>query len=864
VTSKHQLTFSWNYRHNWQAGARRLPVPDTSRTNPYRLGYFVWAASLQSTITGRMVNEFRYGTQHSGDSNASAAYGPYYTYNGQPLRIGGNLPFGGLVPYIDQPNTTGRHFITTAYDTLTWSRGEHNITMGASYRRTDWHDISEVFPVPTYSTGTPSGDPLGISSIFNATTMPGDVSTDFGSATNLYNMLTGRISRANFTKVVNFDTLAYDGFQNHTWTRSHMGGVYIQDRWRIKPNLTLNYGLRWEVQGEMFDVMGIIASPDMASMLGPSTGLFNPGTMSSNTNPTLQVGRQVFKPDYNNIAPNFGFAWNPMDKGWLGKFLGGSKTVFRGSYSISFYDEGTQMFAANLGGNAGKTIGANIIPGQSVLPAFYTLSDAVTNPVNVNSFTWNTTSYAKTINQADQTFSGGFSGMDPNLRAPYTVNWNFGIQRELMKNTVLEVKYVGTVGRGAWRTSNLNEVNIFENGFLQEFKNAQTNQAINLANNKGTTFINNGLPGQSALPIFDAAFGPRGGVAAIAASSGYSSTSFNTALQNGTAGSLANTLATNQVYVCRMFGNSFSPCTRIDPKYNAAGTLPINFFLPNPFVAGGIGYVEGTGWNSYHGMQVQLRKRYSQGVDWTVNYTWSKSLTNLPADNATQSLDWTTRRDLDRDVRVSQFDIRHVLQTFGSWELPFGSQRKLNFKNKYIDYAIGNFNLGSILVFSTGAPVQLTGGGFATVNNSNNGGTNGVILAPGVTLDQIQTMFDAARVRLTGRAGATDTQRLAVEAGLVGSDGRANPQYLLPNTTPGSFGQLLFLRDKNSFSWNASLTKNFNLFEKAKVQFQMSVNNVLNHPSWGMGGTSVYSTSFGVVGSPGGNRSMTMRLTASF
>jgi hypothetical protein len=97
--------------------------------------------------------------------------------------------------------------------------------------------------------------------------------------------------------------------------------------------------------------------------------------------------------------------------------------------------------------------------------------------------------------------------MDPNLRAPYTINWNFGIQRELMKNTVLEVKNVGTVGHGAWRTSNINEVNIFENGFLQEFKNAQANLTINQANSKGNTFINNGLPGQFALLIFDAAFG---------------------------------------------------------------------------------------------------------------------------------------------------------------------------------------------------------------------------------------------------------------------------------------------------------------------------------------------------------------------
>src|SRR5215467_1066308 len=60
-TPKEQITFTWNYRHNWQAGERRLPVPDISRTNPFRLGYFVWSGALQSTFTPNIFNEFRYG-----------------------------------------------------------------------------------------------------------------------------------------------------------------------------------------------------------------------------------------------------------------------------------------------------------------------------------------------------------------------------------------------------------------------------------------------------------------------------------------------------------------------------------------------------------------------------------------------------------------------------------------------------------------------------------------------------------------------------------------------------------------------------------------------------------------------------------
>jgi hypothetical protein len=875
VTPTEQLTFSWNYYHSWQVGARRLPVPDVNRTNPFRLGYFVWNVALQSTLTSHTLNEFRYGVQHSGDSNASSssAYGPYFTYNNQPLRIGGSLPFGPLVPYIDQQNTTGRHFITTAYDTLTLIRRQHTITVGGSFRRTDWKDTGEVFPIPTYNLGTPSGDQLP-GSLFTAANLPGIVSTNIGNnseAASLYNTLTGRIAQSNFTRVVNPDTYKYDGFINYTWTRSLMGGAYVQDSWRATRNLTLNYGVRWEVQGNMFDVKSLTAIPDYASLLGPSTGLFSPGKLSGNNDPTVAVGRDAYNPDYKNFAPNFGFAWRPKkDDGILGKLLGGDKTVFRGYAGITYYDEGTQMFAGNLGPNAGKTIGANLIAGQGVLPSFYTLSDAVANPVTPAAFTFaNGTTYQTTIHQADQTFARNINGMNPNLRAPYTDNWSFGVQRSLTRSSVLEVRYVGNQSHRSWRTSNLNEINIFENGFLQEFKNAQANLTINQANGKGATFANNGLPGQAGLPIFDAAFGPRGTVPAIAAGSGYGNATFISQLQNGEAGGLANTLATNQNYVCRMFGNSFSPCLRVPPAanqaYGAPGAYPINFFMLNPYVSGRMTMVDDSGWNDYNGLQVQFRQRFSRGFTWTANYTWSHAMSNLARDTAQQDLDWTTLRNQSLDRRPSSFDIRHTVQMFGTYDLPIGKDKRLDIRNKLLDSIVGGWTLGSIVVFNTGLPVQLTGGGFQTVNTSSNPSSSaGVFLAPGVTLAQIQDAFQADRQRLTGRAGTTDLQRLAVDSALVGADGRANPNYLVVNRTPGTFAPALFIRDKNTFSWNASMVKNFKISERMKFQLYAGANNVLNHPSWGLANTNIFSTTFGVTGAPSGNRSMNLRGTLSF
>ncbi len=873
ITPKEQLTFTWNYWHNWQPGAKRLPVPDINRTNPFRLGYFVWSAALQSTLSSKTFNEFRYGVQHSGDTNRRAEYGLYYQYNDIPLRIGATLPFGPTVPFIDQANTTGRHFITTIQDTLTLNRGQHNITAGGSYRNTDWKDIGQTFPVPTYGTGTPSGDPLQVSTAYTAATLPGINSTELPNPLALYNLLTGRVSTANFTKVVNPDTFKYDGFQNYTWTNSQMGGAFVQDRWRIKPTVTLNYGMRWEVQGPMHDVKGLAASPDLASIFGPSTQLFTPGALSGNNNPTLTVGRVPYGTDWKNFAPNLGVAWNPKaTSGLLGKLLGDSKTVVRAYFGLIVYDEGTQFFAANIGPNAGKTVSATtLIPGQAgqtSLPAFYTLSDIISNPLSVSSFAFSTTEYKKVFNLADSTFDGRpISGIDPTLRAPYTENYHLGIERQLWNNSALEVRYVGNQSHLSWRTSNLNEVNIFENGFLQEFKNAQNNLAINAAGGVNS-FQNLGRAGQTALPIFDAAFGARGSLGAIAAGSGYASNGFITNLQNGEAGALANTLATNQNYVCRMFGSSFSPCGRVQPTANAPGPYPINFFLLNPFVAGRFTYVDDTGWSNYNGLQVQFRQRFNHGTSWTTNYTWSKSLTNLARDTAQQDLDFVTLRDIGRSRRVSPFDVRHVLQTFGTYELPVGRGRWLPLNNSVLNGIVGGWTMGSVFILQTGTPIQLTGGTFQTVNTTTGIG-NGVRLAPGVTLDQIRDLFGVDRTRLTGRAGATDLQRLAVDPKLIGPDGRANPQFLVPNTTPGDFGQTLFLRDRNTFNWNLSMTKNFSVAERGRLTLFAGLNNVLNHPRWAFPNADAFSTSFGVVngqtaGVITGARTINLRATLTF
>jgi hypothetical protein len=109
-------------------------------------------------------------------------------------------------------------------------------------------------------------------------------------------------------------------------------------------------------------------------------------------------------------------------------------------------------------------------------------------------------------------------------------NWTVAVQRQLPGNTILEVRYAGNKSTHMWHYQNVSETNIYENGFLKEFQNAQNNLAIanglTLAQLTAlpaprltvNSFANTGLPGQVPLPIFQQAFGANGSNPALSAS----------------------------------------------------------------------------------------------------------------------------------------------------------------------------------------------------------------------------------------------------------------------------------------------------------------------------------------------------------
>jgi hypothetical protein len=857
---------SWNLYSQDDQGRRQWPLPDIPVQYLFHASWWITSSGVNWAVSPRTHNEFRYGIQHSGDTTPNRGvefYAPNGLVNGRPARFtyGSVFAPNSLQNMVqDAAPITGRHYITTIYDTLTLLRGNHSVRLGGSFRQTDWRDTSLDAPgssgilgFPRYTLGCATGDPAF--SIFNATTMPGFANADQASACDLYAMLTGRLTRVQTGRGADAATGQFSDFvYRENWTSSSMGGVYAQDSWRATPSLTLNYGLRWEFAGAPHSHTGIATFPDLANLLGPSTEPFQPGALNGVANPVLQRGTVAAKADLVNPAPRAGFAWTPnFAGGFLGRLFGtGPASVIRGGYDLTYYDEGTNMFASTSGNNPGQGQSLDLRPGfpgfapggltlQSALPPFVVFPPTYSDTYPQSLFTFGTTN---------------FRTMKDDLRTPYVQSWNVGVQRELAKNTVVEMRYVGNRGSRVWRTYSLNEVNIFENGFVQEFKNAQRNLSINQAAGV-TSFANRGLPGQVPLPIFEAAFGARGSQAAVAAASGFTNGGFITSLQQGTAGTLAGNLASNSTYFCRMVGSTFGPCASLG--FDAAGSYPINVFQVNPYAIGGaLELVDDGSYTKYHALQMQFRRRYTQGVSIDVNYTLGKSWADIWADNATQTVNYRTLRDKSFDSQVSPFDVRHVLQAYGTLDLPFGKGRRVPVDNAVLDAIVGGWTVGGILTFQSGTPFRLTSGRMTV-----NGEDAGVVLKNGLTVDDLQRMVDISP--------GPGFNRYWIDPKLVGADGRANPQFLDVPTTPGEFGQIVYLYGKNNWNLDASLNKAVRITSGVTFTVHLTATNVLNHPIWSSPGflqqTSIQSITFGQSTQPVNNgtpRNLHLRGTVTF
>jgi hypothetical protein len=871
VSQKLRMNLAVNMTTQTTTGSYTPNFPGSSyagQGGSYHTRSYTAAYGIDYTITPNLINQFKAGYLYNMHQYAVDAK-PYYASSPTiywDLDSYGSYNMSGDVFTLP---TTNYYPVFNVSDSMSWQKGAHAVKLGFSGYREQDHYWNPPAGFNNIYLGMASGDPAANAFDTSAGgSLPLADNNTLAEAQQFYSTLTGRISYVGGSYAYDQKSGSYaNGISAYNLDeRQTAWGLFAQDSWKFRRNLTLNYGLRWDFTGDNYDLTGAYHSLSEASIYGPSgiNNLFNPGIFTGISHPTIDARQHAYAPWHLTPQPSFGFTWNPDEpKGWLSKLVGNNQTVVRGGFSLRRYTMPQQFYWNNASAYGAffyqsfylepNTTGA----AGTYTPGSLSLGDTLP------AFGLSPASYQKSEALADFTFTNSLSmtGMDPHIKQPYTQSWNIGIERQL-GHGALEIRYNGNRSLHQWLAINPNEVNIFENGFLDEFKKAQANYKANVADGV-SSFAYRGLTGQSKLPTFDAAFtGEAKGSDGKA--SDYTYSSFLTYIKTGQAGAMASTLSGvngTTTYFCNLVGVSFSPCSTNAGSTSSGAGYATNFFQANPYAAGqSTSYMTAAGYSSYHALQVDYRLQNWKGLSFDANYTYGKTL----GIGSTRS--WTaggdnlmTLRNMHRSYGPTPYDIRQVFHWNGTYDLPLGKGKAFLGSNRIVSRVVSDWTVGSILTLQSGAPQQLYGG-YATYNDYADGG----VTLSGVTRKQLQKSVGVHRVAGKSYAQIIDPKYLKSK-----TSGGANTTYINSNTTPGTIGDVIFLYGPHAFYHDVSLSKSVAVHDTMRFRLQGEFLNVWNHPVFGstpssMSSGYVQSNSFGLAGVTNTPRRVEIRANFEF
>ena len=626
----------------------------------------------------------------------------------------------------------------------------------------------------------------------------------------------GRVTGVTSSAVLGEQSRTYG--PNFAVDRDHMRefALYIQDTWHATPNLTVSAGLRFDRQGAVQNLDNLYTRPGFAGLYGVSGvgNLFNPGVLAGSV-PVFSLvpsGVGGFDAGAGRFSPSVGLAYQIRQNGAM-HWLTGDAAVIRAGFNISTIREGIGALDAVWSGNQGRSLAtsASAAANPTIFPAGGVLFSDGTYPSVIPSSvdpSFPNPSFPLPV-QSGQSVED----WNPHIKPEYVESWTAGFQRQLDKNTVIDVRYVANHGVGLWSTVNLNEVNVFGNvngsTFLQQFQAAQNNLAIAngisvaqlltpgqkiAVNNYGNT----GLPGQVAVPILTTAIGSNTDQTTV------------TQLAQGVAGATANAIATN--------------ATRMTNLTKAG--YPINLFQVNPNNGGASNELTNRNSSTYNSGQVEVRRRISAGLQLQFSYAFSKSLTdaNTP-----------TLRDWGGSKGPTTFDIRDAFKGTWIYLLPVGRGRPfLSSAHGPIGKIISGWEIAGVARVQSGTPVNITSG--RDTFNQNDGG----VVLHNLTAKQLQndvgvnfTSAIQANGVATGTAYYLPQSLLQNTLAAFAISGTFNPNapYIGPCTSAGQICDQVFLWGPWLDKWDVSLVKRTQIKERMNLEFRVQALNVFNHPN---------------------------------
>jgi len=789
-------------------------------------GSFAWRWAPVNSIT----NELRGGFQKS-----------------DPI-FGNTVPdpaFFIQVPLINNPETgfqgQGRRTdIYNVQDNAVWVKGNHAIRFGGqfdAFRADPFGPGAFGAPyIPNYVLGG-GATPAFSNTTFNAAV--GCVAATgvncingVGTANSLLALLGGMIGSANQTFNAQSQTGSLAPAPPARKLQYEHYSLYGADQWKISPSFTLNYGLRYELFTPIREPHGLVLEPvqngrDIRTTILDPNGTYNfVGTNNG--------GHNFFKADKNNFAPVVSFAWTPNFKSSVlkGVFPGEGKTVIRGGYRLSYVNDEFIRAADNaLGGNAGLSQGLTIPDGSttSVLNARFGSLPAFTAPPLIVPRT-----YAQ--NNALAGNFGTVFAIDPDIKVPAWHEFSLGIQREIGFQTAIEIRYVHARSNSLVRGLDLNQLNIFSNGFLADFNRARNNIAL-YGNGGVNCTVTTTTPSCQPLQLLNTA--PFGGSTAPALTgTSNAAATMRAAIISGIPGDLALNYLT-------LFG------------------LGNSVLLNNPNT-GAVDFLTNSSKTRYNALQAEIRRRFSDGLTFQANYTFQKTLTDAPGTGQTRFEPLINNATPGLEYAIADSDTTHVINFNAIYELPFGKGKTFfSDSNGLVDRLIGGWQLTGIVRSSSGSPFSITdprgtlnrGGrstrqtAFTTLTKDQLRALVGTFRTPCgiffidpqvINLDLDQCNNGLIRPRVAGTTAGVASLGFNPINGAVGGGGlpQTFPGQVFFNVAPGQTGNVE--RNFLSAPWytnvDASIIKNIPITESTRIQLRAEAFNVFNSVNFAVTG----------------------------
>jgi hypothetical protein len=789
--------------------------PKATAQRPLAPRYLV--VGLTGQVTSHLTSEFKFdylrhwwqwGTFAPSKMPAPAGFPQPDGLNAALSILGEGITVGMQPINVDTQNARSRLWNGKDYtfiENLSWLKGNHLIQFGGRggsqhfYHRRDDKVVggltSEVFTIGRLSSGS------HVSGIPNPANLSGGAvnrwNTDYAS-------VLGIMERAQqlFTRKPDFSPNP-DGtpLQQHTVVDNY--SLYITDSWKLRPSLTVNFGLNWGVQlppyeqtgeqtmvvddstGKIVNFDNYIAQRKAAALAGQ---IFNP---QFDYMPIKQTGRKYpYDPDWTNFSPRVSVAWNPsFGSGLFGSVFGNRKTVVRGGYG-RVYDRvngvGIVMIPA-LGVGFGNNLrcagphntGTGVACGSSTpASAFRIGTDGAVVPMPALA---SIASGRPLIPGTNSPFETLDFRIDPKRKIGYAHTFDLTVQRELPGHMLLEIGYVGNYASRLYQGYAGQQVPYMYTLGGQTLGSAFSNIARAL--NAGTA------PGSIPNQPFLEALGPASGSAC-----GGSCTQF---FMNG----FSDGLSGFQTYNLTDFWEGL-PIT---------GGLDTNQVLDS--------YIIGShGRSNYNAGFLSLRKQTSAGLTFNFNYTLSHAFDQI-GQNQESLNEASDAFNLDRDYGSAQFDRRHAFTALATYDLPFGGGTHFSPSSGVANKIVGGWNVSGVWVFATGIPLDVFNGG--SCQEFGQGAVFGNCSAY-IPLDHKVVNGSVHRDPTTGA--------LTAFANSTAINNDYTPFFRPPDLTIDGRTGRGFYRGMNRWNVDFGVSKTTRITERVSTRFDMQMTNAFNHP----------------------------------